>query len=251
MKKAFTLILTLLITIFSFAQKSDVKIKYYKNQENQIFSEQEYIDLKKQIVSEFKKINQNVKIKELFAEEEKKGDSIIQNYTIKVIPLLVNGQVKKGSDRPAIRNELIGKELPGTILKNIHGSTLNTNDLKGKPTMMNFWFTSCRPCIDEFPVLNKLREKYSDKVNFISITFDDKDEVAKLSNKYQFDFDKYIDAEAYIKKLNIGAYPTSLFIDKNGIVKYAEGGIPYIHKNGKKSMGDGKEFEKIIKELLD
>ncbi|EDP70739.1 hypothetical protein FBALC1_08268 [Flavobacteriales bacterium ALC-1] len=251
MKKATKLILALLISTFSFAQKSEVKIKYYKNEKNQIYSELEYINLKKKIVSEFKKINQTVKVEEIFTEIEKKGDSIIQNYTIKVIPLLINGQVKEGGNRPALRNELINKKLPETTLKSIDGSDLNTNDLKGKPTMINFWFTNCAPCIDEFPVLNKLREKYSDKVNFISITFDNKDKVEKLANKYQFDFEKYIDAKKYIEKLNIGAYPTSLFIDKNGIVKYAEGGVPYIHRNGKRSIGDGKEFENIIKELLD
>jgi len=125
------------------------------------------------------------------------------------------------------------------------------NDLKGKPTMINFWFTACAPCIDELPILNKLTKKYSDQVNFISITFDDKSKVLKFNEKYEFDFDQFIDAEDYINKLNIGAYPTSLFLDRDGIVKHAEGGVPYLVENGKREIGNGKEFERIINELLD
>ena len=249
MKKAALLILVLLITTHSFSQTSSEKTTYYKSNNNKIYSVHEYADIKKQIISEFKKINKSVRIKENFGILEEKGDSIIQHYKFRVIPLFSDGKMKE-SIKPT-REKLISKKLPHTILKNIDGSNLDVNDLKGKPTMINFWFTSCMPCIDEFPALNRIKEKYSDKVNFISITFDDKDKVVKLNDRYNFDFDKYINAKEYINKLNIGAYPTSLFIDKNGIVKYAEGGIPYIIKDGKRSIGDGKEFEDIINKLLD
>jgi len=33
-------------------------------------------------------------------------------------------------------------------------------------------------------------------------------------------------------------------------VRYGEGSIPYIVENGQKNIGDGKQFEKIIKSLL-
>ena len=250
MKKAVLLILTLSISVYSFSQKSGEKIKYYKSKENKIHSEQEYVDLKKQIVSEFKKLNQIVRIKESFGKLEQKGDSLIQNYNIAVIPLLGNGK-PKNSSKPKFGKHLVGKKLPKAILKNINGNDFDLNNLNGKPTMINFWFTSCKPCIDEFPILNKLKEKYSDKLNFISITFDDKEKVEKLTKRFNFNFVKYINAKEYIHNLDIQSYPTSLFIDKNGIVKYAEGGIPYLLKDGKKSIGDGEEFEMIINELLD
>jgi len=249
MKKVVLLILALSITTYSFSQNSGKKIKYYKSKENKIHNEQEYADLKNEILRAFKKLNRSIRIDDNFGKLEQKGDSLIQNFDIKVIPLSDNGISK--AINPNFGDHLIGKKLPRAILKNINGNNFDLNNLNGKPTMINFWFTNCPPCIEEFPPLNKIKEKYSDKVNFISITFDNKEKVEKLTERLTFDFDKYIDAKEYIDKLDITSYPTSLFLDKNGIVKYAEGGIPMILKNGKRTIGDGKEFETLIKELLD
>lgn len=247
MKTAFTLILSIALTYHSYAQ--DVKIDYFKSDKNEIYTQKEYSDLKKEILSEFKKANQLVKIKENFGAIEKKGDTMYKHFSFTILPLLAD-ENKKQMSQPKFGEHLIGQKLPETILSNFDGSEIETTALNGKPTMINFWFTSCKPCIDEFPVLNKLKEKYSNEVNFVSITFDDKLKVQKLTEKFAFDFDKYIDAKDYIKILGIEAYPTSLFLDKNGVVKYAEGGIPYIIDNGNKRVGDGKEFAQLIETLL-
>jgi thiol-disulfide isomerase/thioredoxin len=250
MKRITLLLLALSITSISFSQKKNNLLTYYKNDKGKIYNLQEYTDLKKQIVAEFGKMNRNVVVKEVFGESKQKGDSIIQNYNLKVYPVLNDGQIKETATTPEFGRHLIGKKLPQTTLENINGNKFNINELNGKPTMINFWFTSCKPCIDEFPVLNKIKEKYADKVNFISITYDDKSKVAKLTDRFSFDFDKFINALDYIEKLDIKAFPTSLFIDKNGIVKYAEGGVPFIIKDGKQTIDDGKEFKEILEELL-
>ena len=62
-------------------------------------------------------------------------------------------------------------------LQTIDSQNISFSDIKNKPTIINFWFTSCKPCVEEMPVLNKLVKKYSDKVNFISITPDNKETV--------------------------------------------------------------------------
>lgn len=249
MKRITLLFLALSITSISFSQKKNNLLTYYKNDKGKIYSLQEYTDLKKQIVSEFGKMNRTVMVKEVLGKSEQKGDSIIQNYNLEVLPVLKNGQIKEPI-APKFGKHLIGKKLPLATLENINGSQLDLNKLNGRPTMINFWFTRCKPCIDELPILNKIRNEYSDKVNFISITFNDKQEVAKFSERFSFDFDKYINAKEYIDGLGIQSYPASLFIDKNGIVKYAEGGVPIIINDGKQSIGDGKEFKDIIEELL-
>ena len=45
-------------------------------------------------------------------------------------------------------------------------------------------------------------------------------------------------------------YPPTLFMDENGIVRYAEGSIPIVNKEGIRSVGDGVEFETKILELM-
>lgn len=247
MKTVFLFILTILLLSKSYSQ--DTKIEYYKSDKNEIYTKKEYSDLKKKILSEFKKVNQLVKIKENFGAIEKKGDTIYQNYSFTILPLTTEGNIMQMS-QPKFGEHLIGQKLPETILNNFEGNNIETTAFNGKPTMINFWFTSCKPCIDEFPALNNLKEKYDNKVNFISITFDNKEKVQKLTERFTFNFDKYINAKEYIETLAIEAYPTSLFLDKDGIVRYAEGGIPNIIENGNRRVGDGEEFSKLIETLL-
>ena len=50
------------------------------------------------------------------------------------------------------------------------------NSNKGKPVLLNLWATWCKPCVEEFPELMKIREEYKDKsleVVLISLDFGD------------------------------------------------------------------------------
>ena len=54
-------------------------------------------------------------------------------------------------------SEFKNKEFPSFDLKTVLGENFKSEQLKGKPTMINFWFTRCAPCIDEMPILNKIK----------------------------------------------------------------------------------------------
>ncbi len=44
----------------------------------------------------------------------------------------------------------------------------------GKTTLLNFWFYGCKPCMEEMPALQKLKEDWEgeDDVQFISVCLD-------------------------------------------------------------------------------
>jgi thiol-disulfide isomerase/thioredoxin len=44
-----------------------------------------------------------------------------------------------------------GKQLP-EMSNWLNGKKISFTELNGKPTLINFWFTTCAPCIDEMPV---------------------------------------------------------------------------------------------------
>lgn len=144
----------------------------------------------------------------------------------------------------------LNKSLPGLTLEMLTGESLRMNQLKGKPTMINFWFTTCAPCIDEMPVLNQIAERYKNEVNFIAITYESDKEVANFLKKHPFNFEHLINGQSFIDSLRITAFPRNLFLDKEGILKYIESGIPYERlDNGKLVMGDGKALVEIIGRL--
>ncbi|WP_297798569.1 TlpA disulfide reductase family protein [uncultured Eudoraea sp.] len=142
--------------------------------------------------------------------------------------------LKISVDKEAIY-EFQGKELPEFKLVTINGDILNSNSLKGKPTLVNFWFDSCAPCIEEMPILNEIRSNLID-VNFIAITFQDKNQVSKFLERKEFNFIHLIEAKDYIKKFGLFGYPKSLILDKNLVIVGIEKMIPKDTSNKKKNI---------------
>ncbi len=171
------------------------------------------------------------------------SDSIIQpfKYDVKVGNIyLVNSSSAKIFD-------YINNFFPKKKMMSIKGDSIQIAGNQSKPTLINFWFTTCSGCIKEIPTLNKLRDKYADKMNFISVTFEDKKQVEKFLRKYDFNFIQISNADKYLSDMGINSFPMNVFIDKKGVLKNLEGGIP-LDSVGK--ITDGKEFEALIKELL-
>jgi cytochrome c biogenesis protein CcmG, thiol:disulfide interchange protein DsbE len=145
----------------------------------------------------------------------------------------------------------IGKPFPLETFTALNKTVVNKAYLAGKPSLLNFWFTTCMPCIAEMPVLNKLKETFGDSVNFIAITYEKRDKVIAFLKKHQYNFIQVADAENLTKALEMTAFPVNIFLDKNGNVVSVEHGIPLVGQDSKKLViGDGKEFEAILRKLL-
>ena len=145
----------------------------------------------------------------------------------------------------------LNKEFQFSDLRTLDNQRIGIKNLKGKPSLLNFWFTSCKPCIEEMPVLNGLKSRFLDSVNFIAITFEPKGRVTKFFQKHRFDFTQIIDAKSFTDKLGMKAYPVNIFLDKNGIVTNIEIGMQYILDHNKHpTIKDGREFQGMLSRLL-
>ncbi|WP_051238682.1 TlpA family protein disulfide reductase [Gaetbulibacter saemankumensis] len=177
----------------------------------------------------------------VFYKLEKSSDSIIQNFKYNL----------RIGDKYLIRTnkyEKIGMKVASKKFTSIDGKEILIGGKQEKPTLINLWFIHCPGCIAEIPALNRLKEKYSDKVNFVSLTFEEENDVSKFLNKKTFKFTHIANVKGFIKKIGSYPYPENIFIDKNGYITNIEGGLPY-HKNT--DLDSSIEyFESIIKKLL-
>lgn len=219
--KKLSLIITSTLLVFSCNNKKET---YYQAPNGKVFTAQEYQEAKL-------KMSERGEIKEVILSSIERNDSIIN---------LFNTTVKEENPYAEI-DKFIGKKLPFESLIDITGNKVNLNLLNGKPTMVNLWFVNCKPCIEEIPELNRIKKNYGDRVNFLAVTFNSKEEVNKFLSKNQFDFNHIIDAQSEIDKLNNNSYPLNLYLDKDGIITSYESMI-----NNDKKNGVNKELEKLL-----
>ena len=145
----------------------------------------------------------------------------------------------------------IGQPLPDFSFVDVDGDEIDLGDLKGKAIVINFWFATCLPCIAEMPVLNELKEKYSNSnsnVVFLSMTFEKKSTVLNFLKEHPFNYTAISDAGEYCSSIT-SLYPLTLFVNKKGIIQSAEHIMPPLYNyeiTGRFDELDPSEFEKEI-----
>lgn len=242
------LLLTTLSTLTSVAFG---QTKYIKTNDGSIVDTATYAKMKTEHVEKMKSIfptkEVKVTIKDNFKEVRRTPDSLIYTYKwdIKI------GDPKAKEEKSFEPDDYIDKEFVLPVLTTIDNQKISIKDLKGKPTLINFWFTTCKPCIEEMPVLNAIKTQLKDSVNFVAITFESTEKTRTFLKKRKFTFTQIADAKEFTESMHMSAFPVNIFLDKNGIVRKIESGIPYIVDEKKKmKMGDGKVFLEALRELL-
>ena len=113
--------------------------------------------------------------------------------------------------------------------KDLDGNDVNSDELfaKNKVTVVNFWFTSCNPCVGELGDLEELNKKLAEKggevVGVNSFTLDgDKSSISEakdvLSKKGVTYKNIWFASDSEAGKFTSGlySYPTTYVVDKNG-----------------------------------
>jgi cytochrome c biogenesis protein CcmG/thiol:disulfide interchange protein DsbE len=134
-----------------------------------------------------------------------------------------------GKDPQHIESPLIGKQAPDFALKAVGtGETIDLTQFRGKPMVVNFWATWCRPCYEEHPVLVSNAQMMQGQVQFLGVVFQDKEEkIQQFLNERGTAYPTLVDqagktAIAY----GVGGVPETFFLNKDGkVVAKFEGPI--------------------------
>ena len=111
-----------------------------------------------------------------------------------------------------------GKPVPREQFVTLNGKSLSFEQLKGKVIVVNFWFTTCAPCLKEIPELNELVEKYkdNDQVIFLAFSTDKKETLERFLKAKNFNYLHIPDNSEMLSKYEIGYFPSNLVIAPNG-----------------------------------
>ena len=142
-----------------------------------------------------------------------KIDTPVDNYITTMLQAIGTDEYKNF--------EWEGKPLPKINYVDLEGKKYDSETIKGKILVLDFWFIGCTACVAEMPKLNKLKAQYSNRkdILFAAIAFDKENALRKFMKKTDFHFDIISDTAYYlIKKLGINGFPTSVIINKDGNV---------------------------------
>ena len=116
----------------------------------------------------------------------------------------------------------IGNTAPNITLFSAKDKVLSLHDLKGKVVLLDFWASWCRPCRLQNPAIVKLYDQYADKgFEIYSVSLDQSKEKwlqAITEDNLHWPSHVWDEQKVASKQYEVHAIPTTLLIDRNGIV---------------------------------
>jgi thiol-disulfide isomerase/thioredoxin len=106
-------------------------------------------------------------------------------------------------------------EMPDFELRDLAGKRVNAAGLKGKPTLINFYFAECVPCILEVGPLNRFAADRPG-MNYLAVTFDEAAVARAFVARHKFRWRVVPDARDFIDRVRVKQYPTMALFDENG-----------------------------------
>lgn len=199
---------------------------YIKSTDPQKMDSLTSFDEKQKIVSQYIKKNPN----SYAALWEIVNDYTLYNYHSEYLENMkfFSQNFKKNNVYKKLENKLLTeqKTLMGNQIPTIYfdkNNTLSLEDFKHhKLTFIDYWATSCAPCVKGMPEIVNLYNEFKEKgVHFITITDEQKPERMQLAQhilkKNNATWSNFFDLNKdFQKKLNATGYPMHLLIDENG-----------------------------------
>ena len=165
--------------------------------------------------------------------------------------------VPGGSDMTMPPDDGSMQKFPAFDGKDLDGNTVKSDELfsGNAVTVVNFWFTTCNPCVGELAELDALNKELAEKggsligVNTFTLDGDEaaiseaKDVLAKKGATYQ---NVYFDSDGEAGKFtaNIFAYPTTYVVDRSGNIV----GEPIVGAITEKKQAE--TLQKLIEQTL-
>jgi len=139
-----------------------------------------------------------------------------------LLALLVWKLTQGGSDVPQAVREGRAIEAPVFSLPRLdREGTLSLEELRGRPVIVNFWASWCRPCREEAPALERVWKRHRDEgLMLIGIDYDDlRSDARAFARRYGMTYPLVYDRDKEtVRDYGLTGVPETFFIDREGRV---------------------------------
>ena len=118
-----------------------------------------------------------------------------------------------------------GDVAPSFTVDLLDGGELDLNELRGRPVIVNFWLTTCEPCVREMPALDGAMDDRGDTglvvvgINYAETPDTIKAFLDELDTAIDFPIG-LDDSGDIVAAYDVAALPTTFFVDRGGLIRY-------------------------------
>ncbi len=139
-------------------------------------------------------------------------------------------------------------KIPSVEVKNIGGENINTSTISndGKPIIISFWATWCKPCVQELTAISEQYEEWQKEtgVKVIAVSTDDSRNMARVQpfvNSRSWEYEIYLDPNGDFKRaLNVNNIPHTFLVNGKGEI---------VWQHNSYTPGDEEELFELVKKL--
>jgi peroxiredoxin len=135
-----------------------------------------------------------------------------------------------GDDEPtsiALEPVLEGQRVPDVSFPMWTGETRTFADFAGTPLVVNFFSSTCAPCIEEMPDLEAAHQTFAERVTFLGISFQDRrSDAQRIVDQTGVTYPLAEDLDGTVfNALEANVMPTTVFISAQGEVVDVRSGL--------------------------
>jgi peroxiredoxin len=140
-----------------------------------------------------------------------------------VIRALLLASLAGGALASVARPQTVGQAAPAFELETLDGGRASLDELRGRPVLINFWASWCRPCSDEMPeIVRRYQELHSKGLEVLAINLTDDEkrkDVRRFAEEFQLPFPVLLDARGKVRRrYGLSGVPRTVFVDTAGVV---------------------------------
>ncbi len=148
-----------------------------------------------------------------------------------------------------------GALAPDFLLEQLDQGEMRLSDLRGKPVVINFWATWCKPCRQEMPRFVEAYDRHqADDLMIVAVNLQEGKSIARpFAEDYGMDFPILVDRDGEVgEKYRLLGLPMTFFVDRDGVIQSIFTGPFQESSNDTNVQGaiEDSELEERITQIL-
>ena len=139
--------------------------------------------------------------------------------------LFVFGILRDPTRRDDLPSALLDKQTPAFTMplfdryRTEFGTEFDAASERGKPLVVNFWASSCLPCVTEMPAFERVHQDVKDQVAFVGLAVNDiEDDARELATETGVSYELGFDSSGIIRQSGGAVLPTTVFVAADGTI---------------------------------